>query len=204
MRLNFEVIKEVGGGNYPDLLHFANTQAQAFYIKDGQLYGAQTNLIDFGEWEDAEFENGVIISPDINMSNFEVKVIPGWGAVGVYKSDNAHNLLIYEFNPNDLRNHVAYRDLIEIRNKDDIPVAYLSPKSDKVKDCYIDTRLNGESTLEFMLPVNSEKISEITPESYFYAGWRAFMLRNDNAVEVVRDENNKLWAKFMAVERWHE
>ncbi len=204
MQLEFEIVKQIEGGAYPDLLNFANTQGQAYYIKNGQLYGATTNAIDNGEWEDAIFENGVNISPDVSMTNFEVKVMPGWGAVGIYKSENAHKLLIYEFNQNDFRNHVAYRNLIEVRNKDEVPVTFLSPNPDNVKDCYVDVRLNGESTLEFSLPANSDKIKEITPESVFYVGWRAYMLRKDEAIEVVRDNNNKLWTKFMAVERWRE
>lgn len=205
MRLNFEVIhNNIGNGGYPDLLNFANTQGQVFYIKDGQLYGASTGLIDNGEWDGITFDDDVNISPDIDMTNFEVKIMPGWGAVGIYKNGDDHKLLIYEFNQNDFRNHVEYKHLIEIRNKDDIPVAYLSPNPDKIKDCYIDTRLNGESTLEFFIPANSDKLDYITPESIFYAGWRAFILRKDDASEVVRDKNNKLWVNFRAVERWKE
>lgn len=82
--------------------------------------------------------------------------------------------------------------------------AFLSPKADGLKDVNIDIRLNGESTLEFMLPSTSEKVEEITPECEIWAGGRVYILRKDDAVDTVRDSDNKLWSKFMAIERWGE
>lgn len=82
--------------------------------------------------------------------------------------------------------------------------AYLSPQADGLKDCYVDCRLNGESTLEFSLPSTSEKINELTPECEIWAGGRVYNLLKDDAVDTVRDENNKRWTTFMAVERWNE
>lgn len=93
---------------------------------------------------------------------------------------------------------------IEVKNVSGQRVAFLSPKADGLKDCYVDCRLNGESTLEFLLPANSEKISELTPECQIWAGGRVYTLLKDDAIDTVRDENNKLWAKFMAQERWIE
>lgn len=97
MQLVFEVVDNVGVGNYPDVVHFANTQAQLFYLDGGELYGAPTRMIDEGIWSDAEFREGVKVSPDVGMSNFELKVIPGWGMVGGYKTADKHKLIIYEF-----------------------------------------------------------------------------------------------------------
>lgn len=82
--------------------------------------------------------------------------------------------------------------------------AFLSPKSDGAKDVYSDCRLNGESTLEFYLPAASEKIAELTPECQIWAGGRVYTLLNDEAIDIVRDDKNALWAKFMAIERWAE
>mgnify|MGYP000917686173 CR=1 FL=1 len=82
--------------------------------------------------------------------------------------------------------------------------AFLSPKSDGLKECYADCRLNGESTLEFMLPANSEKIAELTPECQIWAGGRVYTLLHEEAVDTIRDKKNTLWAKFMAQERWVE
>ncbi len=93
---------------------------------------------------------------------------------------------------------------IEIKNVSGQRVAFLSPKADGLKDCYVDCRLNGESTLEFLLPANSEKIAELTPECQIWAGGRVYTILKDDAIDIVRDENNKLWAKFMAVEWWIE
>jgi phage minor structural protein len=93
---------------------------------------------------------------------------------------------------------------IEIKTAAGQRAAFLSPKADGLKDIYADCRLNGESTLEFLLPATSKKIVELTPECQIWAGGRVYTLLRDEAIDTVRDENNKLWAKFMAVERWAE
>jgi phage minor structural protein len=92
---------------------------------------------------------------------------------------------------------------IEIRNKESKTVAFLSPKSDALKDTYVDCRLNGESTLEFSLPSHSEKIKELTPECEIYANNRVYNLLKDEAIDEVMDEQGRMWTKFMAVERWN-
>jgi hypothetical protein len=98
MQLEFEVINtDVGDGNYPDLIHFANTQAQVFYLQDGELYGKPTDKIDNGEWQNTIFQDEVDASPDTGMSHFEVKVLPGWGIIGGYKAGDIHKMIIYEF-----------------------------------------------------------------------------------------------------------
>lgn len=91
-----------------------------------------------------------------------------------------------------------------IKNKDGKKTAFLSPKSSGVKDAYIDTRLNGESTFTFMLPANSEKLDKITPECTIWAGGKVYNILKDDAIDVVRDEQNKLWSRIMAEERWAE
>ena len=97
MQLEFEVLSEVGIGNYPDVVHFANTQAQVFYLQDGELFGQPTNRIDNGEWENATFQDESNASPDTGMSHLELKVLPGWGIIGGYKTGNFHKMIIYEF-----------------------------------------------------------------------------------------------------------
>ena len=57
MRIDFEIVEQVGQGSYPDLIHFANTQAQVFYIKNGAIEGIPTDKIDYGEWETATFQD---------------------------------------------------------------------------------------------------------------------------------------------------
>lgn len=204
MKLNFEIIKEVAQGSYPDVVHFANTQAQAFSIVNGKLRGNITSPIDYGEFENAEFEKLVDISPDIEMTNFELKVVPGWAAIGSYRSGNSHRLLIYEFYAQSHRDYVEYQGVIEVRDMDGVLQAYLTAQADKVKDPYIDIRLNGESTLEFLIPPASEKLGYITPECELWADDKVFILRKDEATETVRDERNQLWTKISAVERWKE
>jgi phage minor structural protein len=93
---------------------------------------------------------------------------------------------------------------IEIKTAAGNRAAFLSPRADKIKECYPDCRLNGESTLEFLIPATSPKIVELTPECQIWAGGRVYTLLKDEAVDIVRDKKNTLWAKFMAVERWAE
>lgn len=97
MKLEFEIIKQVGKGSFPDLLHFANTQGQVFYVKNGELQGLPSNNIDYGKWENINFQEEVDVSPDENITNFEVDALQGFGAIGGYKTDNTHKMIIYEF-----------------------------------------------------------------------------------------------------------
>jgi hypothetical protein len=93
---------------------------------------------------------------------------------------------------------------IEVKTAASQTAALLSPKSDALKEVYTDLRLNGESTLEFLLPANSEKLTELTSECQIWAGGRVYTLLKDEAVDTIRDNKNTLWAKFMAIERWAE
>lgn len=93
---------------------------------------------------------------------------------------------------------------IEIKDLNGKRKAFLSPETDGLKDCFPDMRLNGESTLEFSLPANSNKIEELTPECQIWAGNRVYSLLKDEAVDTIMDDKGKLWTKFMAVERWNE
>lgn len=96
MKLNFEIVQEIGVGNYPDLLHMYDNEAQAIYLKGGLMYG-KTTLTPFGTWEDREFDDEVKILNLDNLSHFEINKLGGFGAIGVVKSNDSHKLLIYEF-----------------------------------------------------------------------------------------------------------
>lgn len=95
---------------------------------------------------------------------------------------------------------------IEVKTVDGQRAAFLSPNDEEnsIKDCFINCRLNAESTLEFYIPAISEKIAELTPECQIWAGGRVYTLLQPEAVDTVRDEKNTLWSKFMAVERWKD
>lgn len=93
---------------------------------------------------------------------------------------------------------------LEIKTAAGQCAAFLSPQADGLKDCFIDTRLNEESRLEFLLPATSKKIQYLTPECQIWTPERVYTLLKDEAVDFVRDKKNSLWAKFMAVERWAE
>lgn len=99
MQLNFETIEKVASGNYPDLIHFANTQAQVFSLDGGELWGLPTYKIDYGMWQDVSFRDNLNASPDTHMSHFQVDILPGFGIIGGYKQnyEDKHKLIIYEF-----------------------------------------------------------------------------------------------------------
>ena len=81
-------------------------------------------------------------------------------------------------------------------------VAFLSPEADKIKDCYINARLNEETTLEFYLPVMSDKWKYITPECEIIADGRKFILLKTDAIDATRDNQGRMWYKVMAIESW--
>lgn len=100
MELIFEVVKTIdrsGVGNYPDLIHFPNTQGQFFFIKNGEMVGLPTDKMDYGNWDDVIYQNEYDISIDSNTTNLEIKMLQGWGIVGSYRTGNTHKLIIYEF-----------------------------------------------------------------------------------------------------------
>lgn len=92
-------------------------------------------------------------------------------------------------------------EYITVKNASNQTVAFLSP-DDGLKDCYIDTRLNGESRLDFQIPAENEKWSLITAECKIIAGGREFTLLHEDALTTERDESNKLWGKVFALEAW--
>jgi phage minor structural protein len=81
-------------------------------------------------------------------------------------------------------------------------VAFLSPEADKIKECWMDRRLNGESTLTFQVPAFSQKLSELDPESRIIAEGREFVILKPDAMDTVRDDAGQTWTKVMAVESW--
>lgn len=82
-------------GVSPNVLHFFNNEAQALYLKNGELHGKITNTPN-GVWGDREFEGELNITPDIEMINLKLSNLSGFGTVGSYKTGDCHKLLIYE------------------------------------------------------------------------------------------------------------
>ena len=78
----------------------------------------------------------------------------------------------------------------------------MSPEADGVKDCFIDRRINGEGKLEFLLPLQSEKWAEITPECRIIADGREFTILRPDAIDAERSQDGKTWGKVMAEESW--
>lgn len=95
MQLNFEVVKEVGEGKHPDVLHFPKTDAQLFYVKNGRIRGKFTENINNGEWGDMVLKDTPNLFPGENITNFELTMLPGFGAAGGYKTGDTQKLVIY-------------------------------------------------------------------------------------------------------------
>ena len=93
--------------------------------------------------------------------------------------------------------------IITIKDKNNKDKAYFTPQ-DGTKDCYVDCRLNGESTLDFLIPASHEKARHITPECRIYASNRVYYLLEDDAIDTTVDDEGKKWTKVMAKELWYE
>lgn len=93
-------------------------------------------------------------------------------------------------------------EYIEIQNATNQTVAFLSPEADKIKECWVDRRLNEESTLTFQVPATSKKLLELDPESRIIADGGEFVILKPDAMDTVRDDAGQTWTKVMAVESW--
>ena len=92
-------------------------------------------------------------------------------------------------------------EYIEIKMATGDTVAFLSPESDGLKECWIDDEQNGTCTIEFELPLNSEKWQYLTDQYRIYADGKEFVILNPDAVDKQRD-GQKLTGKIKAHESW--
>lgn len=97
MELNFNIIRQVGSGAYPDVIDFPNSQVQLFSFDDGMLKGLPSDKVLYGNWDSVTFQNEVSISPDVDITRFSVGILPGFGIVGSYKTPTMHKMIIHEF-----------------------------------------------------------------------------------------------------------
>lgn len=95
MQLKFDVVKEVGEGKYPDVLHFPKTDAQLFYVENGRIRGRFTENIDNGEWDNMVLKDVEKTFPDSDIIGFELNMLSGFGAIGGYRTGNSQKLVIY-------------------------------------------------------------------------------------------------------------
>lgn len=96
MELAFENLVKISTGGYPDVIQFYDTSAQLFKISSGQMIGEPIKKLD-GEYATPELEPSAVVSNDSDISGLEIKTINGFGAVGSYKTADAHKMIIYEF-----------------------------------------------------------------------------------------------------------
>jgi hypothetical protein len=91
---------------------------------------------------------------------------------------------------------------IQVRDKVGDRLAYLSPKSDGLKEVYVDRNLNEESTVDFKLPMTSDKWEHLTAECRVVAGDREFVILKPDAIDMERDDRGRVWGRLMGVESW--
>ncbi len=96
MELTFESSMEITSGLYPDVIQFYDTSAEIFSIVGGELKGNPIKKLN-GVYDSPQLEDQVTLSPDSGITNFELKTINGFGAVGSYLAGDTHKMLIYEF-----------------------------------------------------------------------------------------------------------
>lgn len=92
--------------------------------------------------------------------------------------------------------------MIQVYDVAGVKRAILTADADKVKEPWVDIRLNGESTLEFLLPLTSRKWSKITPECRIVADGREYVILRPDAVDAERTQDGKKWGKVTAAESW--
>jgi phage minor structural protein len=84
---------------------------------------------------------------------------------------------------------------------DGLPLAYITPESDNLKDVWIDKQLNGPCTLSFSLPLSSSKWQYITPQNVIECDGKDFIILNESAIEHTR-EGRTVWGTVQAEESW--
>lgn len=94
MKLEFEVIKDIGSGNYPDVIHLPSNEINVIYLRNGKMRNQIANLT---SWDDVDFIDDVQISQDENITHLRVETLGGFGAVGSYKTNDTHKLIIAEY-----------------------------------------------------------------------------------------------------------
>jgi len=153
MELTFEYGGEIGVGNYPDFLQFPKTEAQQFYIKNGELYGKPSAKIPNGDFENAIWLEENNISPDSNISLLELKTLQGFGAVGSYLIKDTVDkqvMIIYEFEQ-DMSN---YLNSGSIRFGIDTPIASMNLS--------LENPVDEETEIDGPVAIN-EKTSLLSP-----------------------------------------
>ena len=96
MELLFTEIAQISHGSYPDIIQFYDTSAQVFFIDSGKINGEPILKLN-GDYATPTLEAQSDVSPDINVTNLEIKTLNGFGAVGSYLSGETHKMIIYEF-----------------------------------------------------------------------------------------------------------
>ena len=95
MKLNFEVIENVGNGNYPDLVHLPGNEINLLYVQTGKMRNKISDIKD--GWDNANNLDDIQISQDENITHLRVETLGGFGVIGSYKTNDSHKLILAEY-----------------------------------------------------------------------------------------------------------
>jgi hypothetical protein len=96
MKIDFEYTGVIGTGKYPNLLQFPKTEGQLLFLENNILYGRPFGRL-HGDFSSPVWQNGENVSPENNIVQIEIKNLQGFGAVGSYRINGEHKMLIYEY-----------------------------------------------------------------------------------------------------------
>lgn len=94
MKLEFEIIDNIGNGSSPDVLHLPSNEINVLYLQNGKLRKKVANL---QQWDNVDFIDDVQISQDDNITHLRIETLGGFGAVGSFKTNDSHKLIIAEY-----------------------------------------------------------------------------------------------------------
>ena len=95
MKLNFEVIEIVGTGNSPDLLDLPSDEINMIYLRNGKIRNQIGDKVD--GWDNVNSVDDIQISEDENSTHLRIETLGGFGAIGSYKTNDTHKLIIAEY-----------------------------------------------------------------------------------------------------------
>lgn len=98
MKLNFEIVENIGLGSHPNIVHFWDNQIQLFYVRGGRLYSKVARVVD-GELENLEFlgERRLLENEDSEIKNVTMLGMYGNIVIGSYQTETEQKMFVYEY-----------------------------------------------------------------------------------------------------------
>lgn len=94
MKLEFEIVKEVSTGNSPDVIDLPQNEINLLYLQSGKM---RNKISSNSDWGNIEFIDDIQISQDDNCTYLRIETLGGFGAIGSYKTNDSHKLILAEY-----------------------------------------------------------------------------------------------------------